>query len=607
MVFVGIQGIFPGSGGSAEFARTLTVAASQEKGGRVAIVIGNSKYPSGALANPKNDASAIAASLKKLGFDVELKLDASKADMVALIKRFSGKAEKASVAALFYAGHGIQANGSNYIVPIDANPKSERDLKWELVKMDDVIDDMGSAAVKLVFFDACRDNPLSRSFGRGGSRGMAAPVEATGTLISFATKHGNIAADGDTEHSPYTAALLASLENSEGVEIEQMLRKVQQGVKRATNGRQEPWRYGSLDGDFYFKAGELSPDMAKVQQDAVDRAVLETMRQANEQAAREKAELQQSIKAQQETLRRANEQAAIERAELQQSLKAQQVASDRAMAEEIKRSKEQAARERAELQQSMEKMLKEALARQNAAMEAERTAWLAASGEPAKTPTAARPGTTPSKIAQTQQSIQLASIAPATVGSGSKPSEQVLGTISSAIGDEWEYVAKDTWGKQQKVIARVNAVVAGTGVLEAYSVDGNEAGEWVFDGKPSLIGIPIDASLLFSPYWSGSGIESITVLNGSRFPVMGISGKVVGDEKITVPAGTFDTKRLELQVAVGTSVGAGNLEVVVWYSIDQKRLVRQTVKGRHHGPTIGHTINALRETIELLAFRPAAK
>ena len=202
-----------------------------------------------------------------------------------------------------------------------------------------VIDDMGDARVKLVFFDACRDNPLARSFGRGGSRGMAAPVEATGTLISFATKHGNTAADGDSKHSPYTSALLAALENPGGVEIEQMLRKVQQGVKLATKGQQEPWRYGSLDGDFYFKAPDAPVDVAKVQQETVDKAVTDAMRRAGEQAAREKAELQQS-------------------------LKAQQAATDRAVEEAIKRSAEQAAKERAELQQSMEKMLKEALARQ---------------------------------------------------------------------------------------------------------------------------------------------------------------------------------------------------------------------------------------------------
>lgn len=225
---------------------------------RVALVVGNSAYPSGRLDNPKNDASAIAAAFTQLGFDVDLKTDASKADLDAAMKLFGNKADKADVAVLFYAGHGMAANGFNYLIPINAKPQSERDLKREMVKLDDAIDDMGNAKVKLVFFDACRDNPLARSFSRGGSRGLAAPAEATGTLISFATKHGNTAGDGEGEHSPYTEALLAALKNPTE-EIHAMLRKqVQEAVKGKTGGKQEPWAYGNLNGDFYFIQGPVN-------------------------------------------------------------------------------------------------------------------------------------------------------------------------------------------------------------------------------------------------------------------------------------------------------------------------------------------------------------
>lgn len=441
LFLVCMQGIFSTAGESAEPSRTLAVAAAQERSGRVAIVIGNSNYPSGALANPKNDATAMAASLRKLGFDVELKLDATKADIDGLLRRFSGKAEKATVATLFYAGHGVQVGGSNYLVPTDANPRNERDLKRDMVKMDDVIDDMGDARVKLVFFDACRDNPLSRTFSRGGSRGMAAPVEATGTLISFATKHGNTAADGDGTHSPYTTALLAALENPSGVEIEQLLRRVQQGVKQETKGQQEPWRYGSLDGDFYFKAAEALPNISN-QQEAVDRAV-DAMQRANDQAARDRAEMQKTLKAQQET-------------------------NDRAMAEALKRANEQAARDRAEMQLSMEKILKEALTRQNAALESERAARLAATGGQMS----AAPASSAPVIAQAQKPVaetpvQLASIAPTiSAGASSKPSEQVVASLSSAPGDEWEYLANDElFGKKRKLVLRVKAA-SSQGVLE---------------------------------------------------------------------------------------------------------------------------------------------
>ena len=608
LVLVGIQGIFSGLGGGAEPSRTLSVAAAQEKGGRVAIVIGNSNYPSGALTNPKNDATAMAASLKKLGFDVELKLDATKADIDGILRRFSGKAEKATVAALFYAGHGIQVNGSNYLVPIDAKPQNERDLKRDMVKMDDVIDDMGDARVKLVFFDACRDNPLSRSFSRGGSRGMAAPVEATGTLISFATKHGNTAADGDGSHSPYTNALLAALENPSGVEIEQLLRKVQQGVKTETKGQQEPWRYGSLDGDFYFKAADPT-DNSKVQQEAVEKAVLDAMRRTNEQVAREKAELQQSIKAQQEAseraaqeaMKRASEQAAKERAELQQTLKAQQAANDRAMAEALKKAGEQAARDRAEMQASMDKMLKDALAKQNTELEAERKARLAASGTPASVP-AAVAAQLPKPLAE--KPIQLASIAPTTsAGAGSKPSEQVLASLSSAPGDEWEYVARDEmFGKTQKLVLRVKAV-SPEGVLEEIVWNGKPGISWVFGPRAAALGTPNEAEFMFAPHWNGGEVSDLVVEGGGSMCTSPgtsckLSLKVAGTEKLTIPAGTFDAVRLEGSITASVANGSISGPVTIWYSKEQRRLLKQSAEVR------GNRFK-FKETLELKAVRIA--
>lgn len=234
------------------------------EGARIALVIGNSAYRSGALANPKNDAQAIAEAMRRQGFTVHLKIDAGKADIDRLLRQLSSQSDQAAVVALFYAGHGVQVNGFNYLVPVDASPQSERDLKRDLVKLDDIIDDMGSARVKLVFFDACRDNPLARSFSRGASRGLAAPVEASGTLISFATKHGNVALDGEGRHSPYTEALLHEIREADGIEIEQLLRRIQQRVKKSTHGQQEPWRYGSLDGDFFLRPGRPASANASI-------------------------------------------------------------------------------------------------------------------------------------------------------------------------------------------------------------------------------------------------------------------------------------------------------------------------------------------------------
>ena len=599
LFLLGMQGIFCTAAGSAEPSRA-SVGFGQDKDVRVAAVIGNSRYPSAALENPKNDATAMAAALRKLSFDVELKLDATKADMDGVFKRFSQKAEKATVAALFYAGHGIQVSGSNYIVPIDAKPQSERDLKREMVKMDDVIDDMGGAKVKLVFFDACRDNPLSRSFARGGTRGMAAPVEATGTLISFATKHGNTAADGQGKHSPYTTALLAALENPDGVEIEQMLRKVQQGVKAETKGQQEPWRYGSLDGDFYFRASDPA-DNSKLQQEAVEKAVLDAMRRTNEQAAREKAELQQSIKAQQEAVKRANEQAAIERAELEQTLKAQQAANDRAMAEAIKSSKEQAAKERAEMQQAMEKMLKEALARQNAELEAERKARQAAGGEPAKLQAFPQMANTVPSSAP-EKPIKLASIAATNVGGSSMFSAEALAALSTAPGDEWEYLVNDElFGKKQKLVLHVKAV-APEGVLEGIVWNGSPQKDWVFEEKAAAIGAPNEAGFMFAPHWNGVELADILVEGGASLLSSSarLSLKISGNERITVPAGTFDAVRIDGWIKVLKDNPPPDGRVTIWYSKDQRRLLKQSAEIR------GNRIK-FKETLELSAIRRAPR
>ncbi|WP_170228194.1 SUMF1/EgtB/PvdO family nonheme iron enzyme [Denitratisoma oestradiolicum] len=232
--------------------------AAPEAGSRkVALVVGNSAYQHTVeLPNPRNDAAALAATLKGIGFDVDFVKDGGKAAMDDALRRFGIRAEGAQIALLFYAGHGLQIGGVNYLVPVDAHPTSERDLKYQMVKMTDALEEMESARVKLLFLDACRDNPLSRSFvmrtrSVSVGRGLA-PVDATtGTLISYATKDGRVAEDGEGEHSPYTEALLAHL--GDPVDVAIMLRRVREQVVRVTQSRQEPWDYGSLvGGEFYL-------------------------------------------------------------------------------------------------------------------------------------------------------------------------------------------------------------------------------------------------------------------------------------------------------------------------------------------------------------------
>ena len=224
------------------------LATTPEK--RVALVIGNSAYQNTPpLANPKNDANEMGKVLKRVGFDVDVVVDATKSQMDQALRRFGNKLDGSNAAVFYYAGHGIQVDGVNYILPVDASLKNERDLTWEASDLTTVLKQMeGRDRVNLLFLDACRDNPLSqtlaRSMGENRSasigRGLAPMKANAGTLISYSTKEGEVAVDGKGKHSPYTEALLKHIE-TQGVEIGLLLRKVREEVIAATKNKQVPW------------------------------------------------------------------------------------------------------------------------------------------------------------------------------------------------------------------------------------------------------------------------------------------------------------------------------------------------------------------------------
>lgn len=230
---------------------------------RVALVIGNSAYRHApALTNPKNDAESVAAALKRLNFDVSIGIDLDKTGMQTALRAFARKLDGAAVALVFYAGHGLQVNGENYVIPVDAKLEQEADLRWEAISLASLMQDMEQVPrTTIVILDACRDNPLARSLARTmGTRSTAvgrglAPVQGgTGTMIVFATGPGTVALDGEGgRHSPFTAALLAHMETP-GLEIRQVLTRVRVNVARATSNKQVPWVTESLLGDFFFAA-----------------------------------------------------------------------------------------------------------------------------------------------------------------------------------------------------------------------------------------------------------------------------------------------------------------------------------------------------------------
>ena len=242
-------------------------------------MIGNSAYKNVAtLPNPQRDAAKIAASLRAIGFQsVTLVSDATREKLIDALRTFADEVEKADWAVVYYAGHGMEANGLNYMIPVDAKLATDRDVQFEAVPLDQVMASVeGAKKLKLVLLDACRDNPFApqmqqtaapdvvaapRSAGGGTiatrsiGRGLGEVKVSGATLVVYAAKHGQVALDGEGGNSPFAVAVVQRLATP-GVEINKLFRLVRDDVMEATAGRQEPFTYGSLPGheDFFFVA-----------------------------------------------------------------------------------------------------------------------------------------------------------------------------------------------------------------------------------------------------------------------------------------------------------------------------------------------------------------
>ena len=233
----------------------FATAAAAER--RVALVIGNSAYKNASsLPNTINDSTAIAALFKSVGFEVVIsRNDLGVVDLKRSVREFLITAENADMAVVYYAGHGIEISGTNYLVPVDARLSRDYDVDDEAVSLDRIIWALQSVRrLRLIILDACRDNPFAaklRSAGstRAPSRGGLAKIEevSTDTLVAYAAKAGSISYDGDGINSPYATALIRHLPEP-GLDIRLALGRVRDDVVRMTNGRQEPFIYGSLGG-----------------------------------------------------------------------------------------------------------------------------------------------------------------------------------------------------------------------------------------------------------------------------------------------------------------------------------------------------------------------
>ena len=238
----------------------LVAAVSAQAAGRVALVVGNSDYAHiGRLPNPTNDAADVGAALRRLGFEVTVTENAGLSVLTGALRTFTRRSESADVALVFYAGHGMEMDGVNYLLPVDARLERDTDVRYETVTLDDVLASTSGAGLRLVILDACRNNPLARSMRRSartrsvsnGSLGdLNEDLLGDETLVAYSAAAGTTADDGEGRNSPYASALLAHLEDP--VDIGVMFRRVRARVLSATNDRQRPHEYSSLLREHYL-------------------------------------------------------------------------------------------------------------------------------------------------------------------------------------------------------------------------------------------------------------------------------------------------------------------------------------------------------------------
>jgi len=229
--------------------RSIEVAFRES---RTALVIGNSDYQNGPLRNPVNDASDIAKLLEQRNFNVILLTNANKSKIELAIHRFGEKLSRGGIGLFYYAGHAMQVNGINYLLPVDTFLRKESDAKYKAVDVGLVLTELDDSQnrLNLVILDSCRDNPFARSF-RSVNKGLARMDAPRGTLIAYATSPGKTAIDGDGRNGTYTKHLLEQM-SVPGQEMQTMFKRIRASVERETDGAQTSEEWNRVTGDFYF-------------------------------------------------------------------------------------------------------------------------------------------------------------------------------------------------------------------------------------------------------------------------------------------------------------------------------------------------------------------
>jgi uncharacterized caspase-like protein len=512
--------------------RNLEVARKAETEHRVALVIGNGSYTNSPLRNPANDARAVAGSLKQLGFEVAHHENLGLKAMGRAIRDFGSKLKDVGGVGLFYyAGHGMQVNGRNYLIPVDADIQNEDEIAFNALDANLVLEKMDTAnnRLNLVILDACRNNPFARSF-RSAGQGLAQMDAPGGTLIAFATAPGSVAADGEGSNGIYTKHLVENMKTP-GLAVEQLFKRVRIGVMRDTGERQVPWESSSLKGDFYFRAGLptqvaiAAPPSAGMMADSIELAFWDSIRNSQSRADYE-AYLAQYPQGRFATLARA---------------------------------------------------------RANAPR------------EPAARPASA-----------------------STAGAAT--------TVAPRSGDAWTYRYLDGWKirPEARVEYRVTAV-ADKGIQQAFSLNGRQIEERVFRPQPALITRTLsETSSLreFGPYLiafealeQGKTWEEIPSEfpaddqfsdATSKFGKWSVTARVVGRERVAVPAGSFDAMKVVVsgrrtdafRTGPADALSPRTITHTVWYVPEVKRIVKQTTVTKN----VRHDMLD-NDTLELVSYK----
>jgi len=273
-------------------------APAESKELKTALVIGNSAYITSPLKNPANDAKAMAKALRELGFSVDERVNLSQNEMKEAVESFGRAIKQGGVGLFFYAGHGMQVNGRNYLIPVDADIQGEAEVEIKAVDAGAVLAkmDMAQNATNIVILDACRNNPFSGSY-RAANPGLATMNAPSGTLIAYATAPGSVASDGDGANGLYTQEVVKAIKKR-GLKIEDAFKQVRSSVKQQTGNKQVPWEASSLEGDFYFSglAGADTSRLDGLAEGSKERqAELERLKKLEAEDARKKEKEQAEI------------------------------------------------------------------------------------------------------------------------------------------------------------------------------------------------------------------------------------------------------------------------------------------------------------------------